>query len=118
MKNTIDDLKATIGKRIKFFRSNRGMTQMELARKIGYTSSGVISEIESGLKAPSMDKLQAIADALKVPVSIIVTPVSYDGIDKKSILMADLITLLQNTGDFPALESLQAIVTSELKKLK
>ncbi len=56
---------------------------MELAAKVGYTSKAAISEIESGKKAPSMDMLQQLALILKVPVSVLVTPINFDGFDKK-----------------------------------
>ena len=91
---------------------------MQLAKKAGYTSTASISEIESGKKAPTIDKLQCIANVLQVPLSLLVTPVDYDSTEKKAILLADMIMLFRNTGDIPALDSISAIVKSELSKIK
>lgn len=118
MDKTLNALKVIIGRRIKFYRQQRGLTQMELAAKVGYTSKAAISEIESGKKAPSMDMLQAVADTLKVPVSVLVTPINFDGFDKKQLLFADLVSLLDKTGDTPALDIIHTIIKNELDKLK
>ena len=118
MQNTLDDLKSVIGKRVKFYRKQRGITQVELANKIGYASSGAISEIENGKKAPSIEKLQEVAAILKVPVSILVTPIDFDGFDKKKVLFSDLVMLLERAGNIPALDILHTIVKSELEKVK
>lgn len=91
---------------------------MELARKIGYTSTGAISDVESGKKALEMEKLQKVADALQVTVSVLVTPIEYDSVPKKAVLIADLVSLLSKTGDLPAIDILQTIVSAELEKLK
>jgi len=114
----IDVLKVTIGKRVRFFRIRKGMTQMELAQKIGYTSSASVSEVESGIKAPSMDKLQLIADTLDVPVSLLVTPVQYDSTDKKAALLADLVNLLKIPGDNPTFDVIHTIIKAEIEKNK
>ena len=118
MDKTLNELKVTIGRRIKFYRQQRGLTQMELAAKVGYTSKEAISEIESGKKAPSMDMLQAVARALQVPVSVLVTPINFEGNDKKQVLFADFLSLLRDVGDIPALDIIHTIVKTELDKLK
>lgn len=53
---------------VKKFRTEAGLTQSELAKKIG-THKQVISEIERGKHVPGSDRLKAIAKALNVPVS-------------------------------------------------
>lgn len=52
---------------IKSIRKSKGMTQLELANKVGYQRS-MISEIERGHRTPSSTKLMALADALEVKV--------------------------------------------------
>lgn len=118
MENTLDDLKVVIGQRIKFYRKQRRMTQMELAQKVGYASNVAISEIENGIKAPSMEMLAAVAKALKVSPAVLVTPINFDGFDKKNVLFADLIYLFDNAGDIPALDIIHAIVKNEIEKIK
>lgn len=56
----------TVGDRIRQQREAKGMTQLELARKIGYTTTGAISLIESGKRDISIDKVREIATALDV----------------------------------------------------
>lgn len=67
-----------IGKHIEFHRRRSGMTQRELAARIGRTNSPV-SRIESGMHDPNITLLAAIADALKVSIEdlLIVGPPRY-----------------------------------------
>ena len=56
-----------LGEKIKYERKKRGMTQAELSgEKI---TRNMLSRIESGLAAPSLDTLYYIADKLALPVS-------------------------------------------------
>ena len=52
------------GMRIKNLRIDKGMTQDELAQKVGYTSRSSINKIELGLVDIPQSKIVAIADAL------------------------------------------------------
>lgn len=56
----------TLGEKIRQQREAKGMTQLELARRIGYTTTGAISLIESGKRDISIDKVREIAKALDV----------------------------------------------------
>lgn len=55
-----------IGNRIKYYREALGMTQEELALKVGYVNKSSIYSIEKGMAAVPYDKLSAIATALGV----------------------------------------------------
>lgn len=55
----------TIGERIKSRRENLGMSQDEVARKMGYKSRSSINKIEVGSHNLTQKKIKAIADALK-----------------------------------------------------
>lgn len=54
----------TIGERIKARREELGMTQLELANKIGYSSRSSINKIELNIQNLKQSKIKAIADAL------------------------------------------------------
>lgn len=54
----------TIGERIKLRREELGMTQVELANKIGYASKSSINKIELNVQNLRQSKIKAIADAL------------------------------------------------------
>jgi transcriptional regulator with XRE-family HTH domain len=60
-------IKATLGKNIKFLRSQRGFTQAVLAEKADI-SIIFLSSIERGTKYPQPDILARIANALEVEV--------------------------------------------------
>ncbi len=57
-----------IGNRIRQYRSNRGITQEELAYMIG-SSSAYICNVELGKKKPSLQMLSEIADAMNLTVN-------------------------------------------------
>ena len=57
---------STLAERIREARLNRGMSQAELAVKVGYTSRASINKIEKGLVDVPRSKLLAIAKALGV----------------------------------------------------
>lgn len=61
-------LKMTIYDRIKMLREMNGMSQEELARKVGYNGRSMISRIEAGKIDLQISKLEMIADALGVSV--------------------------------------------------
>ena len=55
---------AEIGKKIKYFREVLGMTQEELAKKLGYKSKTTIAKIELGTNDISQSKVVEFAKAL------------------------------------------------------
>ena len=116
MEKRLEELKILIGRRIKFYRLRKDMTLMELAEKIGYKSSGALSDVENGKKALANDKLQSMAEVLDVPVALLVTPFNYDDTDEKASLVADLLELMSKGKDVPALSAIHAIITAELSK--
>lgn len=66
---------------IKSLRKSRGMTQKQLAEKIGKTSSA-IAQYENGQAFPRPDALKAIADVFKVDPTLFMTPVPEDFIER------------------------------------
>ena len=57
-----------IGSRIRQYRMERGITQEDLAFQIN-TSAAYISNIERGIKKPSLQKLTEIAEVMHVTVN-------------------------------------------------
>ena len=62
----------SIGRRIKYFRTERKMSQEELGATV-FSSSNHISYIETGVRAPSLELLVAIANALDVSADDLLT---------------------------------------------
>lgn len=61
----------TIGERIRKRREQLGMSQLELAEKIGYKSKSAIAKIELDGRQLPQSKIKAISDALKTTPSFI-----------------------------------------------
>jgi transcriptional regulator with XRE-family HTH domain len=55
----------SLGERVKFYREERKLYQVELADIVG-VSTGYIGSIEQGVRSPSLKLLKKIAKALKV----------------------------------------------------
>lgn len=55
----------SFSERIKFYREQRNLYQVELAEIVGISTS-YISSIEQGLRTPSLKVLKKLAKALKV----------------------------------------------------
>lgn len=58
-----------IGERIKRRRESLGMTQSELAKRVGYASRSTVNKIEKDGRGISQDKIIAIAKVLKTTPS-------------------------------------------------
>ena len=61
----------TIGERIKTLRERRGMTQDELAIRVGYRHKTSVNKIETGERKLMQDKILAFAKALGVTPEVI-----------------------------------------------
>lgn len=59
--------KELLGARIKELRKNKNLSQEELAEQVGVEPQHM-SRIESGRSYPSIDRLEKISTALKVPL--------------------------------------------------
>lgn len=56
----------TVGQRIKLKREERGLSQLELAKKVGYETKGAVSMVEAGKRELPIEKLCEIAKVLNV----------------------------------------------------
>ena len=62
----------TFASNLRQLRKERGMSQDELAEKLGYKSFTTIQKWESGVSEPSMEKVKAIADIFGVTIEQLV----------------------------------------------
>ncbi|SJZ75024.1 helix-turn-helix domain-containing protein [Selenihalanaerobacter shriftii] len=58
----------TLGKRIRDFRKERGLTLKELSKQIGISYS-FLSAIERNIKKPSLTTIKQVADTLNIPIT-------------------------------------------------
>lgn len=63
---------STVGTRIKTMRLSRGLSQSELAEKVG-ASRSTITMWETDARRPSIDMFDALADVFNVPISAILS---------------------------------------------
>jgi transcriptional regulator with XRE-family HTH domain len=82
----------TLGAAIKEVRVTRGLTQSQLAKRLGFSTGGV-ALIEQGKRAVSMATLNAIANALELPPGCLAILGSRSG--GKSKLLADFVESLK-----------------------
>ena len=61
-------LEVAIGRQVRAMRQAQGLTGGELAREAGL-SVGMLSKIETGSTSPSLTTLQALSNALQVPLT-------------------------------------------------
>ena len=57
------------GTRIKEIRERKGISQAELARRLGHASNSYVRDVERGVFTPPKERLGHLARALKVPVA-------------------------------------------------
>ena len=67
-KNTVDTIEAKFGHRIRELRQAKGLSQEELAFKVGVHRT-YLGGIERGERNPSLKNIAAIADALEITLS-------------------------------------------------
>lgn len=73
MINDSDNTPATVGQRIKQARERADMTQLELAKHLGYNSPTAVSLIEAGERSVRVETLERIAEVLHQDVNYIAT---------------------------------------------
>jgi transcriptional regulator with XRE-family HTH domain len=105
------DFMSEIGKNIRLIREKRGMSQEELAIKIGYKSRTSINKIEMGVNDIPQNKIQLLADALYTTPAVLMGWVEEE-VSEESSVLADLYYKLRN--DDELLE--MAAQLSELSK--
>lgn len=84
-----NDLAKIIGKRVKAVRTQRGMTQQEVADALGRTFEG-ISNLERGKTAPNFKTLLAISEVLDLPMREFFDDIETedaDNADKQELIM-------------------------------
>ena len=65
------DIASSIGNAIKLCRTKRGLTQGELAERVGFSVS-YLSLIEKGKRTPDLEVLNQTAQALNMPLNLLV----------------------------------------------
>lgn len=88
-----------IGERIKKRREELGMSQDELAKKVGYTSRSSIAKVETNANGMVQSKVIAFAKALRTTPAYLMGWVDED-IEKKNDILTDIVLKLQSDDEF------------------
>ena len=82
----VSELRKIIGKKVKLLRKAKKYTQVGLGEALGYTSTGTISQIETGARGFPLPSMMKLAKILDVHPAVLISPVETTDPD-------DLITL-------------------------
>lgn len=83
----------SIGRRIQQYRKKKGLTQEQLAEKVGL-STNYISAVERGVNALNLDKLVDVINILECSANEIFVDVLNNGYEIKSSLLTEQISQL------------------------
>lgn len=98
-----------VGKRVKEVRKKSGLTQEDLAEKIG-VSTTYISSIERGLSFPRGEVLVGILNALNVPSDLVFCDVVGASLKQRSCLLYDMIQCLPSGEQVKILEVVDLLI--------
>ena len=102
-----------LGKKIRKLRTTSGKTQVELAKELGFTSTGAISQIENGLKGLKVESIVKAAEVFGVHPFVLMTP--YDLGQEEAEIVSKLFLLLEKHRRQPSLGT--PVCTRSIKAL-
>ena len=105
-----------IGKRIADKRRFIGMTQEELAKKIGYTSKTTIAKIESGVNDIPQSKIVLLAKVLGTTPAVLM---GWEDEEKLNNAIASVVVRLRTDAQFQAIiEKVQSLDEAKLSLIE
>jgi len=105
MKKTAKEI---MGGKLRDLRKIHGMTQIELMDALGYTSTGMISQIETGQRGMDHERLYKAAKIFKVDLSVLLNEKEMSFKDLQ--LLIRFKEMLENEQDSEAFERIKKIM--------
>jgi len=102
------------GNKLRKLREKMGLTQQELAEKLGYVTNSYVSDVESGRFVPSEEKLRKIAKALSIPFKELDDLLMEYKLEQLGIKEPELISLFQEIPKLPE-EDKRAIISAYIR---
>jgi len=102
------------GQKLRQLRIKKGLTQQQLAERLGYKTNSYISDVESGHFIPSRDKLKKIAKALGIPFRVLDDMLLESRLEALGIKEPELISLFKDIPNLPKRDK-RAIINAYLK---
>lgn len=107
---------SNVGENIKIRREALGMSQDELAEKMGYKSRSTIAKIEKGVNDVTQTNIVKFAEILKTTPAYLM---GWEKIQKKNDILSDIILHLRSDDDFLSLvETLHGMDTGKIQAVK
>ena len=110
--SVINDM--NFGEKLRQLRIKKGLTQQQLAEKLGYKTNSYISDVESGHFIPSKEKLKRIAKALGVPFRVLDDMLLESKLEALGIKEPELVSLFKDIPNLPKRDK-RAIINAYLK---
>lgn len=105
-----------IGERIKYRREQLGLSQDELARRLGYKSRSSINKIENDASGLPQSKIVAIANALHTTPAYIM---GWEETQKKNDALTDIVVKLRTDNEFFSLvEGISQLTPEQMESIK
>ena len=102
------------GQKLRRLRIEKGLTQQQLADRLGYKTNSYISDVESGHFIPSREKLKKIARALDVPFKVLEDMLLESKLEALGIKEPELLSLFKDIPSLPERDK-RAIINAYLK---
>ncbi|MDI6603334.1 MAG: helix-turn-helix domain-containing protein [Patescibacteria group bacterium] len=102
------------GQKLRKLREKKGLTQQQLAEKLGFVSNSYVSEVESGKFIPSEEKLRKIAKALGAPFKELNDLLLESKLEQLGIKKPELISLFKDIPSLPEKDK-KVIINAYLK---
>ena len=109
-KRPISEQTVEYGRRVRFFREQERLSQLELGSRIGYKSSGSISQIENGLFNVHPNKRALLAKALRVHPLVLESGKILSNGDLQSLSI--FMDILQNPKDYEHSAEIKNLIES------
>jgi transcriptional regulator with XRE-family HTH domain len=90
-----------LGNKIGKLRTMSGKTQVELAKELGFTSTGAISQVENGLRGLTVESIMKAAKVLDVHPIVLLMPREMDKDDIE--IISAMFELFEKRSDRPDL---------------
>jgi len=103
----------TFGQKLRQLRIEKGLTQQQLAERLGYVTNSYVSDVEKGHFIPSREKLKKIARALGVPFKVLDDMLLESRLESLGIKEPELISLFKDIPSLPEKDK-RAIINAYL----
>lgn len=106
-----------VGKNIAQMRKQLGMTQKELAERVGYKSLSTIAKIEAGVNDLPQSKLAQIAEVLQTTPAVLMGWVSVETSKKNSAMVDATKRMRSSEAYFEAVMALSPFTDDQLRSI-